>query len=772
MVVKMAVVFNFEFLKFLKFAVLIRVAVVLIVFTCFVDVLRADVPLSPVFNNNFADFSTATSRVVRVGVAPSFTVRPCCELFNMRSSSVLLWARVSGGVPFRPRRERSVVSSFVAFLLLTVELNPGPATLRFGSLNAGSAVRKAALIEDLIRDSRLDVLAISETWVRADAPDAVKLDVAPPNYSVVHSHRAAGKRRKGGGLALVYKNELSARPLKITGNSPASFELQLVGLQVGNIFVKVANIYRPPSSSKVVFLEEFADFLARHMPGIGERFLICGDFNMPGAAAPASCVDDRLSSVLDVHGYTQHVTEPTRGDNILDLFITPSHLSESLVNGVSVESSHHLSDHNLVISVLNLVRCKPAAVSYSYRNIRAIDTAEFEKRLRASSLFSDPAGTPDEYLGQLKMVVTDILDTMAPLRHGTRPGGRRTARWLDPEAVAAKRRRRGLERRWKRSGDEQDRVAYRASCSSANKLINESRNRHRYDRIIEAGTDAGRRWSAVKDLLYTSSSSSTDLASSESEEGFCATVATYFITKVRSIKTAIALSLAGGCDDPLSADRLHSGEPLFMFEPVTELEVRRLLKSISTKCSPSDFIPTSLVKACSDTFSPILARLANLSFEHESFPSDFKVAQVTPLLKKRGLDSASPSSYRPISNLNTISKIIERLVMTRMVPHVSASPCYDPVQSAYRKHHSTETALLKITDDIFYGLGARQSTVLVALDQSAAFDCVDHDTLICRLTRTFGISGKALGWIRSYLDSRSCFVRWKSHSPATSPLPS
>ena len=180
-----------------------------------------------------------------------------------------------------------------------------------------------------------------------------------------------------------------------------------------------------------------------------------------------------------------------------------------------------------------------------------------------------------------------------------------------------------------------------------------------------------------------------------------------------------------------------------------------------------DFIPTSLVKACSGTFSPILARLANLSFEHETFPSDFKVAQVTPLLKKRGLHSASPSSYRPISNLNTISKIIERLVMTRIVPHVSASPSYDPVQSAYRKHHSTETALLKITDDIFFGLGARQSTVLVALDQSAAFDCVDHGTFIRRLTQTFG-SGKALGWIESYLDSRSCFVRWRSHSSATS----
>ena len=75
---------------------------------------------------------------------------------------------------------------------------------------------------------------------------------------------------------------------------------------------------------------------------------------------------------------------------------------------------------------------------------------------------------------------------------------------------------------------------------------------------------------------------------------------------------------------------------------------------------------------------------------------------------------------------------------------VSASPSFDAVQSAYRRRHSTETALLKITDDIFAGFGNRQSTILVALDQSAAFDCIDHTTLIRRLDHTFGVTGKAL----------------------------
>jgi hypothetical protein len=81
-------------------------------------------------------------------------------------------------------------SSLIAFLLITVESNPGPPNLRFGSLNARSAVHKAALIRDLIHDNKLDILAVCESWIVDDAPDAIKNDIAPCNYSVLRTHRS------------------------------------------------------------------------------------------------------------------------------------------------------------------------------------------------------------------------------------------------------------------------------------------------------------------------------------------------------------------------------------------------------------------------------------------------------------------------------------------------------------------------------------------------------------------------------------------------------
>ena len=172
-----------------------------------------------------------------------------------------------------------------------------------------------------------------------------------------------------------------------------------------------------------------------------------------------------------------------------------------------------------------------------------------------------------------------------------------------------------------------------------------------------------------------------------------------------------------------------------------------------------DVIPASLIKLFPDIFGEIIARFANLSFEQGTFLSSYKKAQITPLLKKHNLDPKEPANYRPISNLSTISKILEKLVLAKIKPFICASESFCKVQSAYRKRHSTETALLKIFDDIYRNVDNKLGTVLVTLDISAAFDCVRHDILLRRLEFTFGVTGRVLTWFQSYLSGRSQFVK-------------
>jgi len=114
--------------------------------------------------------------------------------------------------------------------------------------------------------------------------------------------------------------------------------------------------------------------------------------------------------------------------------------------------------------------------------------------------------------------------------------------------------------------------------------------------------------------------------------------------------------------------------------------------------------------------------------------------------------------YR-ISNLNNISKILEKLFLSRLQPHILTSPNFNPYQSAYRRYHSTETTLLCALDHVYYSANAHKSTIiLVSLDLRAAFGYIDHSILLNRLHSNFGISGAALQWI-TYLTNRSQYVK-------------
>ena len=168
-----------------------------------------------------------------------------------------------------------------------------------------------------------------------------------------------------------------------------------------------------------------------------------------------------------------------------------------------------------------------------------------------------------------------------------------------------------------------------------------------------------------------------------------------------------------------------------------------------------DSIPTSIIKSCSGIFSILITRLATLSFSRGSFPASYKTASVTPLLKKKDLDPDNPASFRPISNLHTISKVLERLFLSRTSPHVESSQNFNRFQSAYRRGFSTETAILRMLNDVYSAADDRCRSMIVLLDLSAAFDTIDKSTLLCRLQHTFGISGSALLWFKSYLEGRT-----------------
>jgi len=114
---------------------------------------------------------------------------------------------------------------------------------------------------------------------------------------------------------------------------------------------------------------------------------------------------------------------------------------------------------------------------------------------------------------------------------------------------------------------------------------------------------------------------------------------------------------------------------------------------------------------------------------------EFKHAIVRPLLKKSGLDANDLKNYRPVSNLSFLSKLLERVVQRRLQAFLDSNELMPSPQSAYRQHHSTETAVLKVYNDLLLTADSGLVSALCLLDLTAAFDTVDHDLLLLRLKR-------------------------------------
>ena len=139
---------------------------------------------------------------------------------------------------------------------------------------------------------------------------------------------------------------------------------------------------------------------------------------------------------------------------------------------------------------------------------------------------------------------------------------------------------------------------------------------------------------------------------------------------------------------------------------------------MKTKSCEIDPIPTDLLQKCIDHLLPVLTRLVNISLQSGVFSQKWKTAIVKPLLKKSGMELVS-SSYRPISNLKFVSKLVESCAMDRLNEHCDNNRLIPDYQSAYRKFYSCETSVLKLVNDILWGMECQEISSMIVCDLSA-----------------------------------------------------
>ena len=198
---------------------------------------------------------------------------------------------------------------------------------------------------------------------------------------------------------------------------------------------------------------------------------------------------------------------------------------------------------------------------------------------------------------------------------------------------------------------------------------------------------------------------------------------------------------------------------VFHPQPVTATDISTILKNLKEGSSGPDEIPSKILKSISQYISGPLAHAITLSFNDGYFPDELKQAKVVPIFKAG--DPQLVSNYRPISVLNSLSKVYERAFYNQLFSFITINNILYNYQFGFRPSHSTNLALTLLTDKITEAIDNKKIMAGVFLDFSKAFETVNHNILLNKL-RHYGIQNSALDWITSYLSNRTQLVSYNN----------
>lgn len=624
--------------------------------------------------------------------------------------------------------------------------------LVFASLNVRSLTNKVDDLLELRRDRSIDVMSLVETWHDTDSVALRRL--RSDGYHVVDRPRPRCQSETDslstnhGGVAIVSVPgvRLSMIALKV---SPTTFELLCAKASTGSFSCTIVVIYRPGSDAVTpAFFDDLSDVMECVAGHVAPTYIV-GDLNI----RLDRCDDPnsrRLTNLFDAYGLVLHNTGSTHNlGGRLDVVATRRDLPSP---SVSVYDPG-LSDHYLLQWSVPVMRPVPAVTTVVRRPWHLLDVTSLKEAILSSRLCQ-----PDYWISRSADELASLYDdTISSLLNASIPARIVTCRrrpsdpWFDQECRLAKRSVRRHERTARANATLESALVWRLKRCEYRSLLRRKRQSFWIKKIDAEKQSPRQLWRSINSLLGRGRTPLTDVIDADQFHKA-------FDEKVAGVRSTTAnASLPSFQTSP-------SRPSLFEFQPITIDSVVTAVRALPDKSCALDALPTRFLKAAIDVLAPFLTALFNKSLSTGCVPEIFKIAYVTPLLKKSDSDATDVRSYRPISNLSVLSKLLERLVAQQLLLYLNSANLLPSLQSAYRANHSTETAVLKVLSDILLAIDAGNLSVLALLDLSAAFDTVDHEILLQRLNITYGLTGTVLHWFETYLVGRRQYVRFGSSS--------
>ena len=638
--------------------------------------------------------------------------------------------------------------------------------------NSRSLTKNMDQITDYLKtlNNTFDILAFSETWLNKNKVSSSLINIE--GYHFVHDDRS---HKRGGGVGLFISDKLNftvRNDIKLPNSTEYDSLFVEINSTPKNLIIGIA--YRPPDSP----FHPFTDHLSTTIDKINNEHkpaFICGDFNIDLLKVQSHNSTNDFINTLYTGSFYPLINKPTRVTtksstlidniftNILDLKITPGILYNDITDHFPIFQILNTNNNNKNKNKINnnnyITKRK-----ININNISSLGT-ELSQTDWNNVLQSDSA---NESYNNFISKFTDLYNKHLP-KVKTKINKRKDAKpWITSGIIKSIKTRNKLYKTFIKHPNETNKSKYVAYRNKLTHIIRISCKNHYHNKFNSYKNDIKNTWKTINEILGKNKKEHlpTYFNDNNTKINDPQVIASKFNTFFADIGPSLAnkIHTTANFSDFLSSQFPKS----IFFNPTSRKEILDIIATFkSGKSSGYDDISPTVIKQIAPFITEPLTHVFNLSLSTGVFPSALKIAKVIPIFKKD--DPHSFSNYRPISLLPCFSKILERLIYNRLDNFLSLHNILHPNQYGFRKHHSTDLALLDIYDKISSALSNHLHTIGIFLDLSKAFDTIDHSILLTKLHH-YGIRGTPLALLSDYLHNRQQFTCFDSHSSGLLPV--
>lgn len=612
------------------------------------------------------------------------------------------------------------------------------------------------ILLDSLGRYEFDIIVLTEARVHINM-----LEYDIPNYKNI---KMAGNKTVNEGVVLYYKSNLLAKKIELTLSDCNSLTLELKNPETRKI-ITIMGLYRSPSTRDP---EEFINSLDKALTRFKIDVLV-GDVNINLKDVNNPKVEHYLNT-LNGKGFISGINDFTRiRDNTktcIDHIFIHEKVYDKKMTGLVIQAN--TTDH--FAQAINLPSINsPKQIEKKTKNTK-IDYKSLKKSLKNENW--EETFTKDDANQAYNAFLVNFKKHIKNNSHDierTRNDAAKLKPWITNDLVAMMRHRDQLHERAKNNKDDlYFNKHVRNYRNHVKKQIRMCKEKYFKDKLEKANGDMKQTWNVINDLTFN--------IRKETEINQIVHNQTAIPTKGNETKVANIINdhflktgenLAGEIQNSEESvkkmiGKIHNVKKSIFFHSVKKSEIKKTIKQLkNSPCTGTDGIKIQTLKETAEEIATPLEYIINTSLATGVFPDELKKAIVTPLHK--GGDEADVNNYRPISILNNISKIFEKIIDVRIRKFLKKKNILSSRQFGFTKGKSTQDAIDSLMSKINDAKENGEESLILLLDLKKAFETVSHRILEKKLKR-IGIRGTAYNLIANYLNNRTQITKINNNS--------